>query len=272
VAQGSVDRGKVRRGNRFYREGAYPEALLLYREALPGSTESQDGAEGVHYNLGNVFYRQGRWTEAIQEYRRAVGTKDSSLAGRVYGNLGNALVRAGRLEEALGAYLRALRYRPDDEDLLANLELVLRRLKKEPPMRSAARQGSEESGNRKEEEGREESSPPSVRNREGQRSGKGESAPDSTRRQQASRTGRERKERQGRPAGPDSQFVSAPRDTGGFRPMPVASTAAALDSLPKGMTRDQALRLLRALQEREAELQREKRKAAFVKRRKGKDW
>lgn len=72
----------------------------------------------------SALYREGRYAEAAKLFE-APETADD------YYNLGNALAQSGRLPEALQAYAEALKRKPQDQDALANKELVEELLKQQ---------------------------------------------------------------------------------------------------------------------------------------------
>ncbi len=129
---------KTERGNAFYGEGAYEEALRAYTEAQVAAPEAPE----LHYDIGNVLYRQGNPEGAAEAYNRALSSAPASLAPPSAYNLGNALYQQGRYEEAVRAYTKALQAAPADRDAKQNLELALRALKqRQPQPQPSPRQG-----------------------------------------------------------------------------------------------------------------------------------
>ena len=117
------------KGNRFYSQGSYAEALDAYQRA---QAERPDLGQITH-NAANALHRLGRFQRAAEEARRALNTAEGPLAAQLYYGLGNHLFRAGSLEEALNAYKHALMEDPSDADAKYNLEVVLRLLQVRPP-------------------------------------------------------------------------------------------------------------------------------------------
>jgi len=66
-----------RRGNEYYEEGRYGEAIVAYEEI----TKSVNNA-GVYYNLGNSYFKRGMLGRAITNYRRAnfLSPRDNDIA------------------------------------------------------------------------------------------------------------------------------------------------------------------------------------------------
>lgn len=132
--------GDLERGNRFYREGRYSEAVEAYRAALRGGEASAT----LHYNLGTALLRLERYDEAERHLRAALGTVEPELRERAHFNLGNRYLEAGRgatdpqarsrlFDAAVEAYKQALRIDPADTDAKWNLELALREKEEQPP-------------------------------------------------------------------------------------------------------------------------------------------
>jgi tetratricopeptide (TPR) repeat protein len=79
---------------------------------------------------GNAAYSTGRYAEAAAAYQ---SVHDAGFAGgALYFNLGNAHFKDGRLGEAILSSERALRIRPRDADVRANLAYARERAKDEP--------------------------------------------------------------------------------------------------------------------------------------------
>ena len=104
-----------------------------YTEAMKAYREAQErdpAASAIHYNIGNALYRQDKFEEATKEYSQAIDGAEP-LNARAYYNLGNSLYRTGRLQDAIEAYKRALRITPDDVDAKYNLEFAQRQLQEQ---------------------------------------------------------------------------------------------------------------------------------------------
>lgn len=125
--------GDVERGNRYYREGRYAEAVEAYQSALRDGEDSRT----LRYNLGTALMRLGRYDEAEQQFRAALDAVDPDLRQRTFYNLGNRFLEAARAEadprgqgellgSAIEAYQRALRIDPRDTDAKWNLEMAIR--------------------------------------------------------------------------------------------------------------------------------------------------
>lgn len=100
-------------------------ALGLVLVACVGCGRAADLDRARRFDEANRVYVQGDAARAAALYRALVDEGLSS--GAVLYNLGNAEAKAGRRGEAIAAYRQALRFRPDDPYLRANLESALGR-------------------------------------------------------------------------------------------------------------------------------------------------
>ena len=120
-------RGAVTAGNRLYDEGRYEEAHEQYLEALREAPDSPI----VPFNDGNALYRTEAFDRAMEAYRLAVESGDPAVESQAWYNLGNALYKQQQLEPALEAYKEALRRNPADSDAKHNDEIALEELEQQ---------------------------------------------------------------------------------------------------------------------------------------------
>ncbi len=85
----------------------------------------------IRFNEGNALYQTDDFEEASNSYMAAIDSDDPALQAESWYNIGNAMFRLDNLEESLEAFKEALRLNPDDGDARHNLELVLRRMQEE---------------------------------------------------------------------------------------------------------------------------------------------
>lgn len=71
------------------------------------------------FHKGNAYYNDENFQEAIVQYEQAL--KQGLESGPLYYNLGNAYFKSGSLGRAILNYSRAKRLMPKDADLLSNL-------------------------------------------------------------------------------------------------------------------------------------------------------
>jgi len=122
---------KGRRGNALYEKEAYSDAAHLYQEALADVQE--DGANIIHSrllnNLGAALFRQGDFEQATAAFASSVRmSTENTDAVRALYNAGNAAAMQKNLKQALNSYQRALLADPDNEDAKYNYEFVKRQM------------------------------------------------------------------------------------------------------------------------------------------------
>ena len=114
------------RGNRSFDKQKYGEAISTFSEAV----KKNEKDFGARYNLGNSLYKIKKYDEAIAEYQKAqknTNNKDEKAAS--YYNEGNAHLQNGDGEKAVNAYKNALKYDPDNEAILKNLQIAKKKQK-----------------------------------------------------------------------------------------------------------------------------------------------
>jgi len=124
-APAHVDRSKVKKGKEAFEAGRWDEALNYFQDALLDAPQDPR----LHFNLGDALYKKQRYPEALQAFEKALNTRDPRLQQQVYYNMGNTYYFLNKYEEAINAYKKALELDPDDQDAKHNLELVRAKLK-----------------------------------------------------------------------------------------------------------------------------------------------
>ncbi len=126
-AQGN-GRSKVLKGNEYFMQKKYDEANNAYRDAQLDNPTSPI----IDYNIANTLYEKHKYEEAIKRYDKVLRNSDDPLfQAQTYYNMGNALYRLHKLPESILAYQEALKLNPNDEDAKYNLEYVRAKLKQE---------------------------------------------------------------------------------------------------------------------------------------------
>jgi Ca-activated chloride channel homolog len=120
-------RSNVRAGDKAYDKQQYDQALVKYLEAL--------GAQGdsslIHFDLGNVYQSQDKFPEAGAAFQKTLHSPDPLTRADALYNMGNALVGAEKYPEAAAAYKSALKLHPKQPDYLHNLQLAQALLKRQ---------------------------------------------------------------------------------------------------------------------------------------------
>lgn len=114
------------RGNRSFDKQKYGEATSTFSEAV----KKNEKDFGAHYNLGNSLYKIKKYDEAIAEYQKAQkNTNNKVEKAASYYNEGNAHLQNGDGEKAVNAYKNALKFDPDNEAILKNLQIAKKKQK-----------------------------------------------------------------------------------------------------------------------------------------------
>lgn len=124
-AQADSIRSKINKGNEFFKEGKYEQALAQYQDALLDDPLN----EIAIFNKGNAFYKLKKYKEAIDAYQKVVGSEDLDLSAKAFYNIGNCYFQQNKLKESIEAYKKALELKPDDFQAKYNLELARAKLK-----------------------------------------------------------------------------------------------------------------------------------------------
>ncbi|OGC75887.1 MAG: hypothetical protein A2145_07150 [candidate division Zixibacteria bacterium RBG_16_40_9] len=82
----------------------------------------------IRYNLGNSLHQQKLWEEALQNYQKALQSTPDINQAQIYYNMGNTFYRLDQYPEAMEAYKKCLEINPDDQDAKYNLEYVQKKL------------------------------------------------------------------------------------------------------------------------------------------------
>jgi Ca-activated chloride channel family protein len=203
--------------NALFAAGDYKGALAAYRDLqieLPDSPE-------LAINSANALHKTGEYPRALPEYGKAIDGKDLALRAIGQYDRGNTLFRMGRLEDARDAYREVLRIDPNDRDAKFNLEIVQRLLSRGQPPQSGQQPGGQ--------------GQPGGSPNPGQ--GPGQSAPPNA----------TASAQPGTNPGQPQEPTSDPTNSSDPNAEPPPALRPALDEFRKGLTIDDALRVLDAL-------------------------
>jgi tetratricopeptide (TPR) repeat protein len=190
------------------------------------------GSAVIRFNDGNALYQGAEFDRALEAYQDAAASGDPALLSDAWYNMGNVMYRQQELPLALEAFKQALRLDPADIDAKHNLERVLEQMQNPPQDESEDDQSQDDQNEDQKDQ-----------NGEGEDDGDG---PDD----------------QDQPQDPDDQEQD---DQEQGEPPPGAQ------GQPPQMSREEAERLLEAIQEDQDEVNRQPRAAARG-RRPRKDW
>ncbi len=233
---GSKGEKSGRAGNKAYETERYDVATEHYQAGLSEMDEIAQGSvtHGLFNNLGSALYRQQSFDEAQTAFERAIlsASSNEDMARAAY-NAGNNAFRRQDMEAALEFYKSALLSDPDNLDAKYNYELVRRMMEN--------RQDQQAGKNRNEPQ-QEEQEQNNEQDEQSQEQQEGEQ-------EQQEQQQEERRQNEG-----EEQPESPPRPD------------------PNELTREQAERILEALQMDEKDLLREVMKMNARPRRVEKDW
>lgn len=123
-----------RRGNAHYRAERYGDAAEAYRQGLAQHAENARGdvPSGLMNNLGAAFFQTGDFREAQIAFGKSVFMADEPpIVARALYNLGNTFASNEEIELALTAYREALLTEPNNEDAKFNYEFLKRQLQQQ---------------------------------------------------------------------------------------------------------------------------------------------
>jgi len=130
---------EVKKGNRFYRQEKFPEALNNYEKAFLDDPDS----DIVNFDLGAGLYKTEDYKGAISHFEQSLVSDDESLEQKASYNVANAKYKYGigkedteleaaiaLLKESLRHYEHAIELDFEDEDAKYNYEFVKKELKR----------------------------------------------------------------------------------------------------------------------------------------------
>jgi tetratricopeptide (TPR) repeat protein len=203
------------KANALFAVGDYQAALAAYRDLQQEAPNSPELA----VNVANALHKLAEYPRALPEYGRAIEGKDLRLRAVAQYDRGNTLFRMGRYEDARDAYREVLRIDPSDRDAKFNLEIAQRILSGRP-------------------------------SQPGQNPGQGQGQPGSPNpgAQGPAQSGQPTGSPQpGQNPGQPQEPASDPTNSSDPNAQPSPQLKPALDDFRRGLTIDEALRVLDAL-------------------------
>ncbi len=100
--------------------------LFILIVVLSAGMRAQSSVD-FYYQKGNEYYLEENYAEAIRQYEAVISNGYES--SELYYNLGNAYYRTGQLGKAILYYERALKQGPKDKNIRFNLRLANLRVK-----------------------------------------------------------------------------------------------------------------------------------------------
>ncbi|UCB44964.1 MAG: tetratricopeptide repeat protein [Spirochaetota bacterium] len=133
----------INKGNRYYRNELYSEALKHYIE---GKAKNQKALEPV-FNIGSAYYKKEEYNSSVDSFEAALElTKKKNKQADIYYNLGTSYLQSGDYEKAIESYIKGLELFPADLNMKYNLELALKRLKEQQKIEDEKKSGASGDG------------------------------------------------------------------------------------------------------------------------------
>lgn len=130
----------MQEGINLLEQKKYGEAEAAFKKIIANT----DTVKEAYFNLGNTVYQQGRFEEARENYKKLLPLFDNkNELAEAYHNIGNTFMAEKKWEESIKSFKNALRNNPADMDTKYNLAFAQEMLKE---------QQQEEQENKKDEE------------------------------------------------------------------------------------------------------------------------
>lgn len=230
------DRAWIRQGNSVYAEEDYNRAAEFYYRALDANRENST----AYFNLGNSQYKSGDMESARKNFMRAFEeSTDREVKGKAWHNIGNTYLQEQKFQEAVNAYKNALLHNPSDEESRHNLAFAQNKLQQQ-------QQNQNEQDNRKDDQkdGDNKSEDQGEQQQGDNEKQEGENQQDQEQNQQGE-SGDEKEQENGQ------QSENSDGDQGDKNQTP--QTGEGVQG--EGMSREEAERLLRAIENQERQVQ-----------------
>jgi len=128
-------------------------------EAYRKSAADDPSSAKAAFNLGDALYRQERYEEAIEAFEKSYGKQsDPQQQSKSLQNLGNAHYQMKNYQEAAKAYGESLKLDPENEEARYNMAQALRRIQ-EPPPQQEQQEGEKQEKEEQEENKQEQAQP-----------------------------------------------------------------------------------------------------------------
>lgn len=136
-----------RRGNELYQKEEFGPAAEAYRAGIAalGESAAERLRYGLHNNLGAALLKSGDAAGARKAFSQALAdSRDPADFARTSYNAGNAAYSAQELEKALAHYRQSLLRDPGNQDAKFNYEFVKRRLKQQQQQQQQQRDNQQQ--------------------------------------------------------------------------------------------------------------------------------
>lgn len=104
------------------------------------------------FNVGDALYKQEKYEEAAKQFEQLSESEiDKAAKGYMYHNLGNSMLQSSKLEESIEAYKDALRNNPNDLETKYNLAFAQDKLKEQQQQEQQNKDNKDQDQNKDQE-------------------------------------------------------------------------------------------------------------------------
>lgn len=105
------------------------------------------------FNVGDALYKQEKYEEAAKQFEQLSESDiEKSAKGAMYHNLGNSMLQSNKLEESIEAYKDALRNNPNDLETKYNLAFAQDKLKEQQQQQQQQNKDNQDQDKNKDQE------------------------------------------------------------------------------------------------------------------------
>ncbi len=124
----SQTRSTINDGVDKYEKGDFAGASENFQKSIDEKFENYKG----HFNLGDALYKQEKYEDALNAYKNAMALAETDeQKAEVFHNVGNALLKLKKLKESVGSYIESLKLNPDDRETKYNLSYALKQMQQQ---------------------------------------------------------------------------------------------------------------------------------------------
>ncbi len=124
----SQTRSTINEGVDKYEKGDFAGASENFQKSIDEKFENYKG----HFNLGDALYKQEKYEDALNAYKNAMALAETDeQKAEVFHNVGNTLLKLKKLKESVGSYIESLKLNPDDRETKYNLSYALKQMQQQ---------------------------------------------------------------------------------------------------------------------------------------------
>lgn len=149
--QAQNERKFVRQGNEIFEQALQDTTKLdttafsQAETAYRRALEKRPDDLKWNFNLGDALYKQMKFDQAISKFEEiAEKSEDKIEKSRAYHNLGNSMMMQDKLDESIEAYKKALRNNPEDLESKYNLVYAMNLKKQQEQQQEQQKQNQDQ--------------------------------------------------------------------------------------------------------------------------------